>query len=208
VRASTEVGINMTTIAVDAQRIYWNNEPAGASLGQIRAALKSGTGAATLASGIPDGPWAMELSGSTLAFVTAPRFGGTGSISTVPSTGGPATPVGIATTSSTTARVAIAGANIAWFSAENGGTIMAHTAMGNVALATNQGSVASIAAAADSVYWVHSAAGPAGALVRASWTGSAETIYTSIEGAGPIAVGPSAVFVVDNGAGVIKRIAR
>jgi hypothetical protein len=55
---------------------------------------------------------------------------------------------------------------------------------------------------------VRGGVGAAGAVVRASWTGSPETIYADIVGAGPMAVGPAAVFVVDNGAGVIKRLPR
>lgn len=85
---------------------------------------------------------------------------------------------------------------------------MARTAAGNVALATNQGAVAALATTVASVYWVRSTTGVPGALVRASWTGSAETLYADLKGTGPMAVGPSAVFVVDNAAGVIKRLPR
>jgi hypothetical protein len=202
------IGVNATTIAVDAQHVYWNNESIGARKGQIRRVLKDGTLIELVTAEVADGPWAMDLSGGTMAFVTSPQFGGVGQISTVTSSGGAVTLLGPATTSSTTAHVAIAGSNVAWFTTDNGGSIMARTAAGNAAIATHQGSVAALAATVDSVYWVRGAAGAAGALVRASWTGAAATLYTDIKAAGPMAVGPSAVFVVDNGAGVIKRLPR
>jgi hypothetical protein len=201
-------GTNMTTIAVDAQYVYWNNESVGAAKGQIRRALKNGTAIAPIVSNVAQGPWAMELSGGTMAFVTSPQFGGSGQVSTVASAGGAVTVLAPLVTSSPTSRVAIAGPNVAWFTTENGGSIMAHTTTGTVPIATNQGAVASLAVTADSLYWVRGAMGSAGALVRASWTGAAETIYTDIKGAGPLTVGPSAIFVVDNAAGVIKRLPR
>jgi hypothetical protein len=201
------VGANMTVIGVDDTFVYWNNESVGASQGTIRRVLKDGTGTQTVASKIAEGPWTMAVSGTSVAFVSVARFGGTGQVVTVPKAGGMPAVVSALKGSYASARVAMSGTRIAWATTDNGGSVMASTGTGVVTtLATGQGDIASLAATPTAVYWVHGPSGSAGSLARASWSAGAQRLFEGIAVPGPLTVSSTHVYFVDNRMGEIKRV--
>jgi hypothetical protein len=199
-------GTNMTDIAVDGAFVYWNNESVGALDGLVRRSSKDGSGAITLAQGIKKGPWRIAVGSTSVAFVTASQFGGTGAVSTIPKSGGTPVVISALTASAPSARVAISSDRIAWATVDNGGSVMARTAGAVSALATGQGEIASLTASATAVYWVHGAAGGPASLERAAWSGGARKLAGGIAVAGPLTVNATDVYFVDNKLGEIRRV--
>ena len=192
------LGVNASYVLVDATHMFWNNEVVGATNGTLTRILKDGTQRATLATST-DGPWAVAQDAQSLVWVTGPRFGGAGTIFTVPKLGGSPSIVSAAETSSPTARIAAASGNVAWASTASGGSLMIRAAgKSPLTIATGQGMTTWIAADDQAVYWLHKTASGAGALEKSNWAGDVDPLHSGVQQPGSVALDASSVYFVDN----------
>jgi hypothetical protein len=192
------LGVNATYVLVDPGYVFWNNEAVGASSGALTRIHKDGTQRTTLAT-MADGPWAVAEDAQSLVWVTGPRFGGMGSVSSISKLGGAPSIVSTTETSAPTARLAAANGNVAWASTAAGGSIVIRRAgKAAITIATGQGTTTSIAADDQAVYWLHLAGAGTGALEKATWDGAVVTFRSGLKQPGSVALDASRVYFVDN----------
>jgi hypothetical protein len=208
--SAATVGTNPTTLAVDATSLYWNNEAVGATLGSVHRATINAKTPTTLLGSIVDGPYGFALDGSTLYFSTVARFGGPGTVFSLPlaASGAIASTVGALEGRPSPPLVA-SGGRVAWASTVGGGSVIVRLpgAAAPATLAANLGGITAMAADPNGVFWV-TCDGASGVVAGAPWTGGVSVLSAPVGCATQVAIDGAFVYWAESTTKSIRAVAR